>query len=98
MYKLTLEDGATRYGANMGRADTLPDDPALPVLLHLNQMRMINYGDYDSGGAYWGAGNARIGFMYCAEAENTRLFIRAVDRQHAKAQIIARLPHARFYR
>lgn len=44
---------ASRYGAPMGRVDTLPGDYAGPV--RVARVR-LNSGGYDSGGAYWGLG------------------------------------------
>lgn len=108
-YKLQLENagwmGDLARGAQMGRPDTLPDDPNAGLLLHLHLLTMSSGRAYDAGGAYWGAGSGKIGFMYCAEthdadpeAEYARLFIRARSRSEAKAQILKRLPNARFYR
>lgn len=43
----------SRYGAPMGRANTLPHDFA--GIIFLSAVR-INGSGYDSGGAYWGLG------------------------------------------
>jgi hypothetical protein len=64
-------------------------------------------GCYDNGGAYWGAGNFQIGWMYHAYDENAfpedrdthgEVFIRAKSREEAKEMILEDFPDARFYR
>lgn len=103
-YKLKLSKGYSARGADMGRRADLPADCATAApLLHLTKMQMIEQGDYDTGGAYWGANVfGEVGDMYCAEDttgdEYVRLFIRDFDREGAKAQVLKQIPHARFYR
>lgn len=104
-YQLILENVSSKYGAPMGRADSLPENVNQPVKLHLNKMRMVDSA-YDTGGAYWGA-NLGTGDMYCAEKiagaegetenESARVFIRARDRESAKRSILRLLPNASFY-
>lgn len=98
-YKLQLEKGASERGAQMGRANTLPENPkeATPRL-HLTHVR-FNAGGYDFGGAYWGTPEN----LYCAETgdeqeEYVRLFVRANNVMHARAEVRKIIPYARFYR
>lgn len=69
----------SRYGAPMGRRNALPDGP---TKLHLvERVRMVD-GDYDPGGAYWGAGFG-VAPLYVAWDENgTQIFVR--DRTEEK--------------
>lgn len=95
------------YGAPVGRRDQR-GDPAYPYRFHLFKMRMVDH-DYDVGGAYWG-GPTSAGAMYAAYApafwdeevqaveDGALHYIRAKNRQHAKEQILAIYPNARFYR
>lgn len=80
------------------RLDYLPDDRLSSERFHLNRLPMVDGGAYDKWGAYWGVGSPKTGFMYIAESDEARLFIRATSREHAKAQIRQQLPNARFYR
>lgn len=89
-------------GSMMGRRDTLPDDKNEPCKLRLVSMREADRTCYDSGGAYWGMWSPRCGGMYrairdCGEVR-AEVFVRAKDRQEAKAKVRAILPGARFYR
>lgn len=98
MHKLIPE------GAPMGRRDDR-GDPAMPYKVHLQVMPMVD-GCYDRGGAYWGSGNSTIGWMYRAYStfedefglDEIQMFIRAKDRDDAKAQVLDQYPNATFYR
>jgi len=87
-------------GAAMGRCNEVHDRDQ-PIKLRLYRMPMIDH-DYDQGGAYWGAGNAKVGFMYHAFGDGQKfvneVFVRAVDRQKAKEEVLRQLPKARFHR
>lgn len=89
-----------RYGAPMGRRDTLPDDPAAPVRLSLVRLRLVDY-DYDAGGAYWGGSSAH-GHIWRAVGDGgdvvAEMFVRAKTRGEARAAIAEKIPGARFYR
>jgi hypothetical protein len=60
--------------------------------------------DYDKGGAYWGGWSPSAGGMYRAvgardgDEFTTEIFTRARNRAEARAQIVAMLPGATFYR
>ncbi len=52
-----LSNGSSQYGAQMGRRNALPESAAAratPCRLRLVRLKWID-GDYDQGGAYWGA-------------------------------------------
>jgi hypothetical protein len=81
-----------KYGAPMGRRDQLPDDGER---LWVTRLPFID-GDYDRGGAYWGAPDN----LYVAVGpQGARLYVRAASRLYA--QMILREAHGdglRFYR
>lgn len=52
-YRLSLENVSNKYGAPMGRAESLPEDRNQPILPHLVRVR-LDSGGYDRDGAYWG--------------------------------------------
>jgi hypothetical protein len=91
----------------MGRRDSLPDTRegrALPCKLRLVRLTWHG-GDYDKGGAYWGATRAMgrpLDFIFRAVGdvgeERAEIFTRATSRTEARAAILAKLPAARFYR
>ncbi len=88
-----------KYGAPMGRRDDLrPGLVDEPLRLHLAYVR-LNQGGYDDGGAYWGMGQ-RLYVAWCYDKDDYRCdtFLRACDREDAKAQLIERFPLATFYR
>ena len=81
----------------MGRA-AKPGPADLPYKFRLARVR-IDAGGYDPGGAYWGLGAP----LYWARDDATHgapveLFLRAGDREAAKAKIRESYPAARFYR
>lgn len=86
-----------KYGAPMGRRNVLPEDTNEPVRLRMVRLRFIDYA-YDEGGAYWGIGNP----IYFAKGEASdvivEIYVRAKDREDAKAQVTTLLPNATFYR
>lgn len=97
--KLVLEKAYSMYGADMGRANRLPDNRNAKAKLQLQRLKFVD-GDYDVGGAYWGGGCGT--YIYCAfgdiEEVNARVFVRAADRDGAKKQVWDKLPNATFYR
>lgn len=58
----------------------------------------LNAGGYDNMGSYWGTGNP----LYFAADESKpdlpSFYLRARNREHAKQVVVARWPHATFYR
>lgn len=105
--KEVLPDVSCKYGAPMGRRSTLPDDFNTPIKLHLRRLRLVD-GDYDIGGAYWGAPmwdhpEDRLWVAWGYARENSeefmvRVFYRAARRSVAKDKIREDLPNATFYR
>lgn len=84
--------GDRTRGASMGR----PNRGALAPegqKWTLQRVR-LDAGGYDSGGAYWGCGEA----LYWASCGDVERFFRAPDRHSAKATIRAEFSDARFYR
>lgn len=72
----------------------------MALKLHLHRVPFVD-GDYDQGGAYWGGGPDSLP-LFCAwdsDGETTgTIYLRAREREDAKAQIKALYPNARFYR
>lgn len=70
-----FEDAFCRYGAPMGRTETIGN------LTGKARCFKVNLTDgYDDGGAYWGTGKP----LYCVSGEEFQLFFRADNRKHAK--------------
>jgi hypothetical protein len=81
-------NASSKYGAAMGRPNQTQGNPER---LHLQQIQFVD-GDYDSGGAYWGGGGNPL---WCAfspsDTKNDipiRVFVRAKNRQEAKAEVL----------
>ena len=96
-----LSKGYSFRGAYMGR-DDIVEEPNAPIKFHLYRMPMSPCGCYDSGGAYWGSGDFKTGFMYHAYGDGpefkNEMFIRAKGRQDAKQQIKEVFKNCCFYR
>lgn len=92
-----LEKAYDRRGASMGRSAII-EEPEQSIKFHLYRMPMSSCGCYDSGGAYWGAGDP----MYHAFGDGidykNELFIRAKNRNDAKKAVISKFKQAKFYR
>lgn len=88
-------------GASMGRRNTV-EEPEAEIKFHLYKMPMSACGCYDSGGAYWGAGDHKIGWMYHAYGDGplwfNQVFVRAKSREEAKRLVREHFKNARFYR
>jgi hypothetical protein len=101
MARLSLSNACSQYGASMGRASTSERDlrqlAPEPVKLALQRVH-LDSGGYDSGGAYWGAGEPLYRADDSAGLGEVTLYLRARDRAHAKTLVLAKLPNARFYR
>ncbi len=86
----------SRYGAPMGRDSTRDRDlPKAPCRLSVQRVR-LNQGGYDHGGAYWGTGEPL--FRVADVNGDVELYLRASDREAAKAAVRAKMPAARFWR
>jgi len=79
-------------GSLMGRADSLPRDRSESVRLLLVRVNPCGCGDYDKGGAYWGALGSRP--LYCAFGETGWLYVRAANRTAARSAVLASWPGA----
>lgn len=86
------------YGAPKGRRTILPVDLDEPVKLQLVRLRLVGDGAYDTGGAYWGAGDP----LYFARGDTSEvvveMYTRAKSRAAAKQKIRVVLPNATFFR
>jgi len=99
MKPLKLSKVSCKYGAPMGRNESLPLNPQAKGKLQLAYVRFV-YGCYDYGGAYWGMpANLYHSAGYLeGESEITELFVRAYSRNGAKELIKARFPNVSFFR
>ena len=105
--KRKLSNGATGFtneqgewvctGSAMGRRDHIPSDFITVKKLHLVKLKMSSCGCYDSGGAYWGQGLPMYWAYGESDTEQAEMFMRAKNRENAKAQALARFPSAKFY-
>ena len=88
-------------GARLGRPTTDPNTvPLVPFRFYLRRVR-LDHGGYDEGGAYWGTGAPLYRFETGEGPDDLTAwptgFLRARDRQDAKAKLRADYPAARFY-
>lgn len=98
-----LPDVNCQYGAPMGRGEAHAADAQAPIKFRLSRV-YLNSGGYDRGGAYWGFSK----LLYQAEAEAptayayggdvVTFYLRAHDRDDAKAHVRTMYPRATFYR
>ena len=93
---LTLPNGSSRYGAQMGRRNEIPETYA-GEKLRLTRLPFVD-GDYDRWGAYWG-GPATVWCAWgeTADGEDVRIFVRAWFRESAKLEVIRALNSAVFF-
>ena len=88
-------------GSQMGRRNLIPSERCdLPKLC----LRRVPFsgGDYDTGGAYWGApANLWCAFSTAAFGDSLhqiQIFTRAGSRAEARTKITTLLPEAKFFR
>jgi hypothetical protein len=79
----------------MGRTAYHAEDIQAPHKLRLQQCP-LNQGGYDSGGAYWGTGLPI--YRVADDDGDIEYWIRASDRDDAKATVREKYPNARFFR
>ena len=91
--------GDRRRGAALGRPNQDATASDASFKFQLTRVR-LNQGGYDSGGAYWGLGQPLYAYVAAEpiDGELPNGYLRATDRQHAKDQIMADYPNARFFR
>lgn len=98
-----LEHLSCTYGAPMGRRNRCEMQPDEVDKVFLAIVPMVD-GDYDSGGAYWGGGGQPLWRAYCemeiteGEIDVFEQFLRARNRDEAKAKLRDEYPNIRFYR
>lgn len=90
-----LSQVGSRYGAPMGRRERHKLDKAKQVKLAMQRIRICK-GGYDSGGAYWGIGAPL--YWYASDCGQVEGYLRACNREAAKATIREKYSAARFYR
>lgn len=95
---MKLSNVSSRYGAPMGRSNTLPADKSLSCKLHLVRLQWVD-GDYDEGGAYWGRNGCNHVYRAYGDVGEVaaEVFVRAITHAAAKALVREELPNARFY-
>ena len=90
---LRLDPRSCKYGAPMGARDYRENESPL----YLQRLRLVDY-NYGADGTYWGCWSRKTGGMYCAFNEQSRVYIRAKNRNDAAAMILEDYPDARFFR
>lgn len=86
--EIRLSKAYNTYGASMGRKNQM-----LTGKCHLVQVALSHDG-YDSGGAYWGVG---LPLYLCQDSLGRQFFVRAVDIQKAKDEILAHYKTITFF-
>lgn len=84
---------SAKFGAPMGRRAILDNPEATVTVFKVN---MVD-GDYDDGGAYWGAGNENES-LYCARGDGFMDFTRAKNAIEARANFEVDYPTIKFDR
>jgi hypothetical protein len=88
---MRLSEVSRAYGAPMGRPEHYRPDRKKPIRLIVHHCPFVD-GDYDEGGAYWGAGTP---LWRAVEIEgDTEFFVRATDWHDAHDQVYAQYPNA----
>lgn len=95
-----LPEVGSKYGAPMGRRESVPLDKDLPYKFYLARVPMCSCcGAYDKGGAYWGTGTPLYrAFGEHDDGNDVELFFRAHSRDNAKQQVRDQYPNAKFFR
>ncbi len=75
-----------RYGASMGRRNSIPNNYNPSHKLHLNKLKW--HGDYDEGGAYWGRTHNTYIYRAFRYSQDIEIFVRASSRTEAKDKLI----------
>ena len=96
MNKYKLPKVPCKYGAPMGRSDSIID-PDAPVKFSLQHVP-LNSGGYDAGGAYWGHDERLYWACGYVESDLFEIFTRAQNRNDAKSKIRQYYPLATFTR
>jgi hypothetical protein len=87
--KVELSNVMTKYGAPMGRMNR-----EVSGKCHLQEVP-FDSGAYDKGGAYWGFGEP---LYVCQDQDGNQFFVRAYNREQAKANVLEYNKTVTFYR
>ena len=91
---MPLSNVSTKYGAPMGRREHY-HEPQEGAKVYLQHVPLFDGGCYDKGGAYWGCGAP---LYHAFHDDDGELFLRAANRQEAKASVRREWPDAEFFR
>jgi len=96
-----LPNASSERGSQMGRGNTIPEDAGqFPCKFHVRKLPLVD-GDYDQGGAYWGATHGTDIYQAVFEPHHqyrVEIFTRATSPGEAQANIRALVPTATFYK
>lgn len=86
--RVKFPNACSQYGSSMGRRDIVPE-----ILEQKCRVFKVDLTQgYDNGGAYWGIGTP----LYCLWSDETQAFVRALNRQGAKAIFKSLYPQIKF--
>jgi hypothetical protein len=89
-----LSDASSKYGAPMGRSDTVhPGDADEAASIELQRVE-LDEGGYDDGGAYWGVGQPLYLALITVDGEQGSLFFRANSPAAARTHVMRLYPNA----
>jgi hypothetical protein len=94
--KRKLEKVSCKYGAPMGRRNSIPDDVFIDEALSLRKLKWQD-GDYTEDGTYWGGGmgdNVYWANGSTSTSQEINIFVRAKNRQEAKEKVREEMKNA----
>jgi hypothetical protein len=87
-----LPNVASRYGAPMGRPDTVhPGDGDIAKTIEIRRVA-LDAGGYDNGGAHWGVGKRMYVALVTVENRIGMLFFRATSDKAARERLVNEYP------
>lgn len=86
--EISLSKAYNTYGSSLGRKNEM-----LTGRCHLVRMALSHDG-YDSGGAYWGVG---LPLYLCQDSLGRQFFVRSMDREKAKDEILTHYKAITFF-
>lgn len=88
--------GDPSRGAALGRSTILEAEEDFSDRIYLRKVR-LNQGGYDSNGTYFGSGPPAL-YWYSNDDGSIDAMLRAVNREDARKQVLAKYPKARVRR